>query len=43
MLAVHSGRDDQVPLDQGMRAYGAAQLRHFPSELLYFPDENHLY
>jgi dipeptidyl aminopeptidase/acylaminoacyl peptidase len=30
-----------VPLDQGMGAYGAAQLRHIPSELLYFPDENH--
>lgn len=41
MLVVHSGRDDRVPLDQGMGAYGAAQLRHVPSELLYFPDENH--
>ncbi|HEY0802723.1 MAG TPA: S9 family peptidase [Steroidobacteraceae bacterium] len=41
MLVVHSGRDDRVPLDQGMGAYGAAQLRHIPSELLYFPDENH--
>jgi dipeptidyl aminopeptidase/acylaminoacyl peptidase len=30
-----------VPLDQGMGAFGAAQLRHVPSELLYFPDENH--
>jgi acylaminoacyl-peptidase len=41
MLVVHGGRDDRVPLDQGMGAYGAAQLRHVPSELLYFPDENH--
>jgi dipeptidyl aminopeptidase/acylaminoacyl peptidase len=41
MLVIHSGRDDRVPLDQGMGAYGAAQLRHVPSELLYFPDENH--
>jgi dipeptidyl aminopeptidase/acylaminoacyl peptidase len=41
MLVVHSGRDDRVPLDQGMGAYGAAQLKHVPSELLYFPDENH--
>jgi dipeptidyl aminopeptidase/acylaminoacyl peptidase len=41
ILVVHSGRDDRVPLDQGMGAYGAAQLRHIPSELLYFPDENH--
>ena len=31
----------RVPLDQGMGAYGAAQLRHIPSELLYYPDENH--
>jgi acylaminoacyl-peptidase len=41
ILVVHSGRDDRVPLDQGMGAFGAAQLRHVPSELLYFPDENH--
>jgi dipeptidyl aminopeptidase/acylaminoacyl peptidase len=41
MLVAHSGRDDRVPLDQGMGAYGAAQLRHIPSQLLYFPDENH--
>ena len=41
ILVVHSGTDDRVPLDQGMGAYGAAQLRHVPSELLYFPDENH--
>jgi len=41
MLVVHGGRDDRVPLDQGMGAYGAAQLRHIPSQLLYFPDENH--
>jgi dipeptidyl aminopeptidase/acylaminoacyl peptidase len=41
ILIVHGGRDDRVPLDQGMGAYGAAQLRHVPSQLLYFPDENH--
>jgi len=41
ILVVHSGHDDRVPLDQGMGAYGAAQLRHVPSQLLYFPDENH--
>lgn len=41
ILVVHSGRDERVPLDQGMGAYGAAQLRHIPSELLYYPDENH--
>jgi dipeptidyl aminopeptidase/acylaminoacyl peptidase len=41
ILVVHGGRDDRVPLDQGMGAYGAAQLRHIPSQLLYFPDENH--
>jgi dipeptidyl aminopeptidase/acylaminoacyl peptidase len=41
ILVVHGGRDHRVPLDQGMGAYGAAQLRHIPSQLLYFPDENH--
>jgi dipeptidyl aminopeptidase/acylaminoacyl peptidase len=41
ILVVHGGRDDRVPLDQGMGAYGAAQLRHVPSQLLYYPDENH--
>jgi dipeptidyl aminopeptidase/acylaminoacyl peptidase len=41
ILVVHSGHDNRVPLDQGMGAYGVAQLRHVPSELLYFPDENH--
>jgi dipeptidyl aminopeptidase/acylaminoacyl peptidase len=41
ILVIHGGHDDRVPLDQGMGAYGAAQLRHIPSELLYFPDENH--
>ena len=42
MLVVHGGRDDRVPLDQGMGAYGAAQLRHVPSELLYFPGRKSL-
>jgi acylaminoacyl-peptidase len=41
ILVVHGGRDDRVPLDQGMGAFEAAQLRHVPSQLLYFPDENH--
>jgi dipeptidyl aminopeptidase/acylaminoacyl peptidase len=40
-LVVHGGHDVRVPLDQGIGAYSAAQLRHVPSELLYFPDENH--
>ena len=41
MLVVHSGRDYRVPLDQGIGAYTALQLRGLPSQLLYFPDENH--
>jgi acylaminoacyl-peptidase len=41
ILVVHGGRDDRVPLDQGMGTFEAAQLRHVPSQLLYFPDENH--
>ena len=41
ILVVHGGKDYRVPLDQGVGAYTAAQVRGVPSELLYFPDENH--
>ena len=37
ILVVHSGTDDRVPLDQGMGAYGAAQLRHVPERTSLFP------
>ena len=38
---IHSGRDYRVPLEQGLGAFAAAQLRGVPSELLYFRDEEH--
>src|SRR5579875_1516865 len=41
ILVVHSGKDFRIPLDQGLAAFIAAQMRHIPSEFLTFPDENH--
>jgi acylaminoacyl-peptidase len=41
MLVIHGGRDYRVPSDQGIAAYNAARLRKVPTELLWFPDENH--
>src|SRR6185295_1951256 len=41
ILVVHGGRDYRVPLDQGLAAFTAAQRKGVPSQLLYFPDENH--
>jgi dipeptidyl aminopeptidase/acylaminoacyl peptidase len=41
MLVVHGGKDYRVPMEQGMAAYTAAQLRGVPSQFLYVPDENH--
>lgn len=41
MLVVHSGNDFRVTLDQGLSAFTALQSRDIPSQLLYFPNENH--
>jgi acylaminoacyl-peptidase len=41
ILVIHSERDYRIPVDQGIAAFTAAQLRGIPSELLTFPDENH--
>ena len=41
ILVVHSGMDFRIPVTQGIAAFTAAQRRGIPSELLYFPDENH--
>lgn len=41
ILVVHGGRDYRVPIDQGLGAFTAAQRKGVPSQLLYFPDENH--
>jgi len=41
ILVIHSERDYRIPVDQGIAAFTAAQLRGIPSEFLTFPDENH--
>jgi dipeptidyl aminopeptidase/acylaminoacyl peptidase len=41
ILIVQGGRDYRVPIEQGLQAFQAAQLRGIKSRLLYFPDENH--
>ena len=40
-LVIHGQLDYRVPFEQGLGAYTALQRRGIPSELLYFPDENH--
>jgi dipeptidyl aminopeptidase/acylaminoacyl peptidase len=40
-LVTHGQLDYRVPLSQGLGVYTALQRRGIPSELLYFPDENH--
>jgi dipeptidyl aminopeptidase/acylaminoacyl peptidase len=41
MLVVHSARDFRVVETQGLSSFTALQRRGIPSQLLYFPDENH--
>ena len=41
MLVIHGQLDYRVPYAQGLGVYTALQRRGIPSELLYFPDENH--
>ncbi len=41
ILVIHGQRDFRVPVEQGMEAFGVAQLRGIPSRFLYFPDEGH--
>ncbi len=40
-LVIHGQLDYRVPYAQGLGAYTALQRRGIPSELLYFPEENH--
>jgi dipeptidyl aminopeptidase/acylaminoacyl peptidase len=40
-LVIHGQLDYRVPYVQGLSVYTALQRRGIPSELLYFPDENH--
>lgn len=41
MLVIHGALDFRVPETQGFAAFTALQRKGVPSELLYFPDENH--
>jgi dipeptidyl aminopeptidase/acylaminoacyl peptidase len=41
MLIIQGGIDFRVPVEQGMQAFQAAQLKGIKSRFLYFPDENH--
>jgi dipeptidyl aminopeptidase/acylaminoacyl peptidase len=41
ILIIQGGKDYRVPVEQGLQAFQAAQLRGIKSRLLYFPDENH--
>ena len=41
ILIIQGGKDYRVPIEQGLAAFQAAQLRGIKSKLLYLPDENH--
>ena len=41
ILIFHGEKDYRVPLEQGMQAFQAAQLRGIKSRLVVLPDENH--
>jgi dipeptidyl aminopeptidase/acylaminoacyl peptidase len=41
IMIVQGGKDYRVPIEQGMQAFQAAQLKGIKSKLLYLPDENH--
>ncbi len=41
ILVIHNELDFRVPLNQGLEAFTAAQLKGIPSKLLYYPDEGH--
>ena len=41
IMIVQGGKDYRVPIEQGLQAFQAAQLRGIKSRLLYLPDENH--
>jgi dipeptidyl aminopeptidase/acylaminoacyl peptidase len=41
MLVIHGGQDFRVVETQGIGSFNALQRRGIPSQLLYFPDENH--
>ena len=40
-LIIHGGKDFRIPDEQGLGAFTALQRKGIPSELLFFPMENH--
>ena len=41
MLVIHGGKDYRLTEAEGLATFTALQRQGIPSELLYFPDENH--
>ncbi len=41
IMIIQGGIDYRVPIEQGLGAFQAAQLKGIKSKLLYYPDENH--
>jgi dipeptidyl aminopeptidase/acylaminoacyl peptidase len=41
IMIIQGGKDYRVPIEQGLGAFQAAQLKGIKSKLLYLPDENH--
>lgn len=41
IMIVQGGNDFRVPIEQGLEAFQAAQLKGIKSKLLYLPEENH--
>lgn len=41
MMVIHGGNDFRVPINQGMEAFQAAQLKGIKSKFLYYPNEGH--
>lgn len=41
IMIIQGGIDFRVPIEQGLQAFQAAQLKGLKSRLVYFPDENH--
>jgi dipeptidyl aminopeptidase/acylaminoacyl peptidase len=41
IMIIQGGKDYRVPIEQGLGAFQAAQLKGIKSKLLFFPSENH--
>jgi len=41
IMVIQGGKDYRVPIEQGLSAFQAAQLKGIKSKLLYLPEENH--